>query len=458
MQPDFLAWQQHQPHASSTPNRATKSPRGARDDKQNTSSTFQYLVERRDGTMLEATLPLGGSVQDVLQNISESLQHIGAYSLPALSTLEDGQPQFGHESHQDADNRHGQRTAASTSSSSEGINHQYDVKSRQGRNLQDFLSNLSLQEIQERQLDRMDAQAAALEARRVFQFQSVDATSLGWSSASVAVLLKQLLALQEEFVDKLHVASFYPMQLLFTSDEFYDSLDVYGGVLRLNPASTKLQWLEKLQLVTDEALERIRFYRTEIVTLAKRAQGIYNVRFKKGHTCSSQEFYDFLCRICSEEENPAKDGTQVKASNSLVVTPVTATIESEYGCRRAVVTKEGEIRLGAGMDRNAVTAAINKLSSRARDQEKSYISERKQCNDVIHRLQWELGIERVYKTRTVQVTEFLECLTRIVMAQENEHGHALTTKLTGNALGVASTGAFCHLADDGAVVIPVDWR
>lgn len=420
-----------------------------------TNLTCPYLLERRDGSMLRASLPLGGSVQDILQSIVISLQDIGAYSLPALSTMEDADPPprttAGH--HQHSFSLYGDHNFGSTST---GINHQYDVKSRQGRNLQHFLSNLSHEEIYQRRMDRTDAQAAALEVRRVFQFQSVDATSLGWSSASVAVLLKQLLALHEEFASKLRIPSFYPTQLLFTSDDFRESLDVHGGVLRLNPALTKLQWLEKLQLVTEESLQDVKFYRTEMMALAKRAETIYNVRFKKGYSCSSKEFYEFLCLINFDEQTTEKICDS--DSTSLVVEPLTVAIESDTGCRRPVVTREGSIRLGAGMDHVKVHSAIEKLSPKARMQERLYKDEQTRCKETIHRVQWEFGVDRVYKTRTVHVAEFVDCLARILCTQEDDEVQRIKMGLTGNSLGVASTGAFCHLADDGAVMIPVDWR
>ncbi|GKY91280.1 hypothetical protein MPSEU_000100500 [Mayamaea pseudoterrestris] len=455
VEPDFIAWQQHKCQGNKIKSANSKGL------SQSTSSIV-YRLERRDGTFLQTRLPLGGSVQDILKNITESLGLIGAYSLPSLTKLdEDGlqKDESNNSKFHSNRQRNSQHQCHNAASSSAGINHQYDIRSRQGRDLQQFLSTLSQNTIQERRLDRTDAQAAAMQVRSVFQFQSVDATSLGWSSASVAVLLNQLLALYEEFSSKLHVQSFYPIQLLFTSDDFHAALDLHGGVLRLNPSLTKLQWLEKLQLVTEESIDAVHYYRAEIVGLAKRAQSLYHLSFKKGYSCSSRDYYEFLCSICSAEVELASYKLDNNRENkSLAMTPLTATVESEYVCRRPMVTREGSIRLGAGMDTREVTAAAAKFCIRARDQETVAQKEREQCADTIRRIQWELGVERIYKNRTVHESDFVDCLSRIVMAQEDEQKNMLKSGLTGNALGVASSGAFCHLADDGAIVIPVDWR
>ena len=52
--------------------------------------------------------------------------------------------------------------------------------------------------------------------------------------------------------------------------------------------------------------------------------------------------------------------------------------------------------------------------------------------------------------------EFQSCLQRIVNLEPEQKSH-LRISLGGNALGVAGSGQFCQLADDGAVVIPYDW-
>ena len=65
---------------------------------------------------------------------------------------------------------------------------------------------------------------------------------------------------------------------------------------------------------------------------------------------------------------------------------------------------------------------------------------------------------KVYKAGIVRIghEEFQHCLQRIVDLDSKEKSH-LKMSLSGNALGVAGSGQFCHLGDEGAVVIPHDW-
>lgn len=65
---------------------------------------------------------------------------------------------------------------------------------------------------------------------------------------------------------------------------------------------------------------------------------------------------------------------------------------------------------------------------------------------------------KVYKAGIVRIGHeaFQNCLQRIVDLDPEEKSH-LKLSLSGNALGVAGSGQFCHLGDEGAVVIPHDW-
>lgn len=308
---------------------------------------------------------------------------------------------------------------------------------------------------------RTDAQAAAMEVRRVFQFEAVDATPLGWSSESVAMLLMQLLSLHEEHSDKLHTESYYPVRLVLTSDDFENALDLYGGVLRLNPALTKLQWLNKLQLVTPEKLDGIKSNRTAQQEMLGSVQSAMGVRMRKGFSCTNQEFFHFLERM-SRVARSVKDASNnndvgIEAS-ALILEPVAVTVDAPQACRKPIVTKDGSIRLGSGMTEHEVMHAIAKLSPDARKQAAECQKEREQCKTAIDQIQWELGLQRVYRTATVDNNQFLDCLGRILQVSEAEQKQRLRVSFTGNSLGIASTGHFCHLADDGSVVIPHDWR
>jgi len=233
-------------------------------------------------------------------------------------------------------------------------------------------------------------------------------------------------------------------------------LDVYGGVLRLNPASTRLQWLQTLQLVTNDKLDAIRDNRAALQEAIKSVQGVFGVRLKKGFSCHSQEYFEFVMRLRSVHDAVSlAEGTEI---NSLILEPITVTVETPQACRRPIITAEGSIRLATSMSAGEVAQAVDRLGQQARKTSVAYQEDRDRCKKAIHQIQWELGLERVYRTKTVKISEFLGCLSRILLVSEAEQKHKLKSGLSGNSLGVTSSGHFCHLADDGSVVIPFDWQ
>lgn len=270
-QPDFIEWQQQRNHTNNNYHHYSFSS--------SYNNQYPYIVERKDGTYMKTSIELNESVEHILHSIKRTLQKSGiaSSSLPVLPNDDGGggfaQPVTGAPQFAQQPNGYAGDTAFNNNRSTSWqqhnhpiIDHRYNVQSNHGRDLFHFLQTLSTEsmknEIQQRRLYRMDAQSAAMEVRRVYQFQSVDATTLGWSSESVAVLLNQLLAFYEEHSNKFNVSktkkkkqqtqnsssssssSFYPATLLFTNDDHRNVLDIYGGVLRLNPAMTPLQWLE----------------------------------------------------------------------------------------------------------------------------------------------------------------------------------------------------------------------
>lgn len=444
--PDFIQWQSHErdvarrmhlPYENAT----------QRDD-----HTYPYVVERRDGSLLREAFCMNGTVEDILTSMSDALQRSGA-SVPQLpsSSDNDSNTLVMDLLDRSALMEGGRRTG--------GVDHSLNIVSRQGRDLCYFLSSVSHDDIRTRQSSRTDAQAMALEVRKLYQFLAVDATSLGWSSASVSVLLSRLLELYEEHSSAFHVDSFYPVRLVFTADEFMSPLDLYGGVLRLNPGLTPLQWLETFQLVTNDTLAAIRENQALLLEISKLVQGTFGVKIRKGYSCSSEEHFEFVTRLQSvTTESPCLSADERADLNSLILEPVTITVESSQVCRRPKVTKEGAIRLGAGMTAADVQAAVARFGGQARERRDEYVKEQARCKQAIHQMQWEFGLQRVYKQKTVDLSQFLECLSRILLVSENDQRQQLQVELAGNSLGIASSGHFCHLSDDGSLVIPYDWR
>lgn len=425
---DFVGWQ----HGRTTPPSLQK------------KASYRYRLERRDGSFLSTKLELSESVGEILASMTLALEQSGVASLPKPPSEAEMNRRMEHLR---------QHSVIDETLFGDTIDHrQFDVVSRQGRDLWYFLQNLSNDEVQRRRASRTDAQAAAGEVRRVYSFVAVDATPLGWSSASVATLLNKLLALHEEFANKLHVESFYPVRLVFTSDDFHTSLDLYSGVLRLNPALTPLQWLEKLQLVTEDKLEMIRNNAAALQAMTKIVQSSLGVKLRKGHSCSSQEYFYFVERLASGLIAPTEEETM---ASDLIIEPITAVVEASAACRRPKVTKDGAIRLGGSMVEDEVRLAVARLAGEARQQSIVSAQERERCKDAVHQVQWQLGLQRVYRTSTVNNRQFLDCLSRILMVGEKQQ---LKGGLTGNSLGIASSGQFCHLADDGSVIIPFDWQ
>lgn len=465
----------------------------------NASQNLSYVVERRDGSLLRASLRLGDSVDTILASMAQVLKSSGAASLPT-PPKEQLQPQ----PHVQTDFRQ-TSSAQNFYNQGQGVDPRFNVVSNRGRDFASFLSTLDAADadadadgnntnntnnnndnsVEYRRACRMDAVAAALEARRVYQFQAIDATSLGWSSSSVAMLLRQLRALHEEHNDKFHVSSFYPVRLLFTPDDFHETLDVYAGTLRLQPASTPIQWLESLQLVTLEKVKEIQHKRKSVMDMTKLVQGALGLKVKKGFSCSSREYYHFLKSICptvTDDDTDDKDTNDDDSmpANSLVLEPIVATVEGSEACRRPIVTKEGSIRLGAGMDSFTVVQAVTRLMGPARLQLAQQKVQLDREKDAVHQAKWQFGLQKVYRTGIVSHDEFVQCLVRILSTQQSvksnsnsnssEHDNngsdsnasyvarEVKRRLTGNSLGIAGSGHFCHLADDGSVVIPHDWR
>jgi Domain of unknown function (DUF4461) len=515
---DFTDWQQtgvqsaHFHHSSTSSHLFHHNQRQERP-----TGDFKFAIERRrDGTLLQCKLRLDQPVDAILNSMVETLRQSGMApsSLPQIPPPLPEQQQQQQQQQQPfpygTNLYNGPGSSSSFNFSSRrgiGIDHRYDVVSNQGRNLHDFLtsltnrndsSNMNQKEIAARKASRTDAQAAALQVRRLYQFQAVDATSLGWSSASVAVLLNRLLALHQEHADKFHTSSFYPIRLVFwpdddLCDDHHTALDVYGGgVLSLNPAATPLQWLEKIQLVTPATIAQVVRLRSNVQDLTSRVQDALgnSVKLIKGFSCSNRDYYDFLSRLCPDDEIHRIDSSDTTVTGALVPEPQLVIVESHQACRgggsgsgRSItVTKHGAIQVSAGImmgqqGLHEIRSAIDKLGDTARQRRAIELHDQEQAREWSRRAVWGLGLQRVYRTTNrVSHADFAHCLGRLLawpQQEQQEEGAdddriggssssiregLLRAGLTGNGLGIASTGQFCHLADDGSVVIPHDWR
>ena len=430
---DFTAWQSY------------KSPRERTRNKPETKqqASLTYVIQRRDGTLLRHRLPLHQSVENLLHSMAEALKQSGAGA--SVPSFPKERPNKRSEFMENMHNGTGQADTESQ------VNEIYNVYSNRGRSLGHFLDQLDPKEIAQRKASRLDAQAIASQVRRLYQFQSVDATSLGWSSASAAVLFQRLLALHAEHGHKLHVDSFHPLRLVFSNDDSIATIDHYGGILYINPSSTPLQWLSHLKFVTRDVLEEIRFRRNHVAQMQKALQSYWGLKWKKGYSCESLDFYNFLVRLTLSlpEETP------IEESHALVPEQLVITVESPLVCRRPVTSRDGDIRLGADMGESQVRSAISRLRPVAAEKMADSQAERNRCSDLAQQATWILGLARLdYRaTGVLQPTDVRLSLARLVQESDRfKHG------LAGQHVGIVATGQFCHLGDDGSVKIPHDWR
>jgi hypothetical protein len=405
--------------------------------------SYKYLLEKRDGSLFLQKLQLNDSVENVLKSMARALQLSGAAFLPPPPS-----PPESKTEEMFVNMRRKENSLWPTPSSSK-IDHQFDVNTTRGRDLWGFLGCLDFNEIENCRSSRIDAAAAALVARRLYFFQAIDGISMGWSSASFAILLKSLIKLHEEHNARFHVDSFYPLRLVFSNDEFHKSLDLFSGHMYLNPAWTPLQWLESLQEVTTDRLEEFRQNRLRLQEQQGLVQDSLGVKMKKGYSCSPEEYHMFLGRL-SQTLNLGEHDQQ---SRSLAVEQILVTVESSSACRHARVTREGSIRVNSSMTEEGLREAITRMSQSACDCRHREREEQARCDEAIHHIQWELGLQRVYRTGIVSHSEFAGALSRLL-----EQRLKLKGCLSGLSLGIAGSGQFCHLGDDGSVIIPFNWQ
>ena len=407
-------------------------------------------------------------MENILHSMSQALKDSGAASLPPLPKAKHNDSMNSTDATNSAEQNIMWTKDRSTRQQQHqhthtNIDHRFDINTTKGRDLLSFCRSLDRQQVEERRQFRMDAVSAAMMGRRLFQFQSIDGTSLHWSSKSFAILMASLMELHEEHCTKFNVDSFYPLRLVFSNHDFdvqEDALDLFGGVLHLQPGHTPLQWLEILQLVTPERLEILQYNRKRLEQAQLKIQSVLGVKLKKGHTCLSADYYRFLLDFAHHLRPNHEHEGLVEATSAVALESIQVAVESVDACRfRSVVTQEGHIRVGVGMSADKVIAAIYKDTVTARERRDADRKARALSDRHARQVQWELGLTRkVYKAGIVRIghDEFQDCLQRIVDLEPEEKGH-LKMSLSGNALGVAGSGQFCHLGDDGSVIIPHDW-
>lgn len=470
---DFLSYNYD---GSSNSHRDAMPPPGSQ---QVMAKNLPFSLEHRNGSFLQKTIHLDDSVENILNSMSQALLDSGAAPPPPP-------PKVNHSTNNAANNGNGdrqnpydgtiawtqedRRSARSKQQQQQqqqqnpytNIDHRFDINTTKGRDLLAFCQSLERQQIEERRQFRMDANASAMMGRRMYQFQSIDGTSLHWSSKSFAILMNSLMDLHEEHKTKFHVDSFYPLRLVFSNHDFdveEEALDLFGGIIHLHPGKTVIQWLQVLQLVNTKRLNDLQRNRKLLEQAQLKVQSVLGVKLKKGHTCQSAAYYTFVLGF-AHHLRPNDENGLVEATSAVALESIHVVVESADACRfRSLVTQEGHIRVGVDMSVDSVIAAVHKDFSTARVRRETDRKARTLSDQQARQVQRELGLTRkVYKAGIVRIGhgEFQECLRRIVNLKPENKEH-LKMSLSGNALGVAGSGQFCHLGDDGAVIIPHDW-
>ena len=485
-QSDFQLWQK-----SSGTNHAFYNSLGEDDSKE-----YSFALEHRDGSLFRTKFYLNKTVPEILADMTWALEKCGAGAHIPSSKFLDTEMSGTHDSNNpspstnqnmDPSMHSSNTTSLSFGPASKDFN-RYNIKSNQGRSLFHFVQHdMDHEEVTNRKMARTEAQSAALAVRRLYKFQAVDATSLGWSSGSVAVLLNRLVALHEEHNLQFKVDSFYPLRLVFspfdeveerrygglsnTGDEIsnqsssrnFSALDLHGGTLKLHPASTPLQWLDHVREVTPERLELVKQIRQELELYKGLLKSRHNLSLVKGFSCSSEDYFHALRQLCLMGDDRTVS-TNSNTSYELVTEPLVVKVESSLACHRRepTVTKEGSIRLSREMcQSDCLLDSIAHLAVKARQKRAEYEEEKRNCLKVAKDIQWQLGLPRqVFKYGVIQQNDFLESLCRmkeLIGAVEEKEREQLKLALGGSAMGITGSGHFCHLSDDGSLIVPHDW-
>ena len=429
-QPDFLAYTY-----GGRPNRAHNF--------NDHGGTIPFCLIQNDGSLLHRDIDLNQQVEDFLLSMTKALTLTGASTMPPPppappTATNTSPPQQAH---------HGVHWAPESSTTS--IDPRYDIHSIRGRDLRAFLGQMDMNKVQMRRSHRFDVTAAALIVRQRFGFSAVDGTGLGWSSQSFAILLRSLSSFHQEHREKL-ISTFYPFRLVWSSEDRDDPLDVFGGILYLDPASTPIQWLNHLLQVNENRIDDHKQHQQALIKNTTVVASHLGVQLVKGLSCPSKDYHDLVRRMAEFLGEPPNS-----SSGAVALERIQVTAESPQACRRTVVTKEGTIRVGASMPTDSILSGISRLAPDARKRRTEMQLARDTSKATVERINSELGLERVFPVKPLQMEDMTEPLIRLLQHEDRDF---LRQSFAGNALAIASPGQFCHLGDDGSFVIPLDWH
>ncbi len=417
------------------------------------SQEFPFWVEKKDGTMSKLAINLTNvTPHQILQRMAESIE----FPMPPTLT----------------ESRFSENLFLSRNSSSHwnsaikndvdkfiwmtgwGARREYKLPNSMNRDVLHFLKDIDFDQIKQRKLSRINATACALVARRAFKFLAIDGTKLGWSSSSLAICLSRLTSLHEDHQSRLQIKSFYPFRLLLSSDEFRLKVDAFAGTIRLNPASTSLQWLDTLASVTEDNVRMVKKYQDNLTRNIAEVENALGLRVVKGHTCDPEEFHHCIEQLGLESSR----NRQLGDGKALLFVPkqIVVVLESSEDCRHGKLRKDGSIAIGAGTSLNEIRATVASLASRANEYVQVDSENQTRFLASADQFMYEFGVQKISKASSMVTSEQMsECLS-VLLSKDEAEKYMLRGYLAGQSIGVAGDGHLCHLGDDGSIIIPAN--
>ena len=416
-----------------------------------TYKDYPYSIETKEGKLIKSSIQLNSTPRKILESMSSTI------SFPPPPDGLDVEPStmdsfniYSTTDKYDSDSRNVDDLIKNA-----GMFGGTKTTSRTIRdcNLMNFLQHMNPNDIKTRKLNRINATAAALVARRAWKLSAIDGTGLGWSSASMAILLRKFTELYDEHKSKLRTKSFYPFRLVFSGDEFNTRVDLYSGVILLNPAATPLQWLETLQTITDESVTQLKHNRVILEQNLSLVESHLNVRVRKGYSCEPSDYHHFMSEMAMASVN-----TEANDKSNTSLTPqlnnVCLVIESSQACRRCSVRKDGNIEAGVGMDMHEIRNALYKFAAASVEYKKRESQHKHEFNKFQQRVVYEYGVQNVEKvSNIVTYDQMSDCLIHL-LGKEDDEKEKLRSYMAGQTVGITGRGQPCHLGDDGSIQMP----
>ena len=262
--------------------------------------------------------------------------------------------------------------------------------------------------------------------------------------------------MHEEHESKL-ISSFYPFRLILSGDEFQSKVDLYAGVIRLNPAATQLQWLRIISEVSHNNVITLKNNLKELKRHQSEVESALGLRVIKGHTCGSEEYHKCMRRLAMEISQNNSSSDEGKSALTLSNKKAKVVIESSQTCRRGRLRKyDGSFEVGASMNSMQILSIIGKFASTSNRiiQEQSKHQER--CKELINRVMYTYGVEKIKQVSSTVTSEQMSQALSILLNKDEAEQQNLRGYLAGQSIGIVGRGQLCCLGDDGSIHIPIN--